>query len=59
MEDFKRKYDAMASQINSDEAKSVANEILEDTHLPFFDRVMAFPMLDKFKMPHIEKYDGS
>jgi hypothetical protein len=32
---------------------------LEDTHLPFSNLVMAFPMPDKFKMPHIKKYDGS
>jgi hypothetical protein len=59
VEDLKRKYDAMACQINGDEARLVAKEILEDTHLPFSDRVMVFPMPDKFKMPRISKYDGS
>jgi hypothetical protein len=59
VEDLKRKYDAMAHQINGNEARSIAKEILEDTHLPFSDQVMAFPMPDKFKMPRISKYDCS
>ena len=59
VKDLKRKYDAMARQVNGDEAKLIAKEILEDTHLPFSERVMTFPMSDKFKMPRIEKYNGS
>jgi hypothetical protein len=33
--------------------------MLEDESLPFTERVKAYPMLDKFKLPRIEKYDGS
>jgi hypothetical protein len=33
--------------------------MLEDESLPFTERVEAYPMPDKFKMPRIEKYDGS
>jgi hypothetical protein len=33
--------------------------MLEDESLPFTERVKAYPMPDKFKMPRIEKYDGS
>jgi hypothetical protein len=32
--------------------------MLEDENLPFIERVKAYPMPDKFKMPRIEKYDG-
>ena len=58
VEDLKRKYADMARQITEDEVKSTARKLLEDTHLPFSDRVMAFPILDKFKMPCVDKYDG-
>jgi hypothetical protein len=37
----------------------MAWDMLEDESLPFIEQVKAYPMLDKFKMPRIEKYDGS
>jgi hypothetical protein len=37
----------------------MAWDMLEDESFPFTERVKAYPMLDKFKMPRIEKYDGS
>lgn len=49
----------MVRQIARDEVKSTAKDLLEDTHLPFSDLVMAFPMLDKFKMPCVDEYNGS
>jgi hypothetical protein len=33
--------------------------MLEDKSLPLTERVKAYPMLDKFKMPRIKKYDGN
>jgi hypothetical protein len=33
--------------------------MLEDNNLPFTERVKRFRMPNKFKMPRIEKYDGS
>ena len=57
MEDLKKKYADMSYWIDGEDAKSVAQELLEDTHLNFTDRVMAFPMPNKFKVPHIDKYD--
>jgi hypothetical protein len=59
VKDLKRKYADMAHQIAGDEVKSTARELLEDTYLPFSNRVMAFSMPDKFKMPHVDKYNGS
>jgi hypothetical protein len=59
VEDLKRKYADMAHQIAGDEVKSIARELLEDTYLPFSNRVMVFPIPDKFKMPHVDKYNGS
>jgi hypothetical protein len=32
--------------------------MLDDENLPFFESVRAYTMLDKFKMPCVEKYDG-
>jgi hypothetical protein len=32
---------------------------LEDENLTFTEQVKACPIPDKFKMPRIEKYDGS
>jgi hypothetical protein len=33
--------------------------MLDDENLPFSEQVRVFTMPDKFKMPHIKKYDGS
>jgi hypothetical protein len=33
--------------------------MLKDESLPFTERVKAYPMPDKIKMPQIKKYDGS
>jgi hypothetical protein len=37
----------------------MAWDMLEDEKLPFTKRVRRYPMPDKFKMPRIERYDGS
>ncbi|XP_059451047.1 uncharacterized protein LOC132181835 [Corylus avellana] len=37
----------------------MAEELMKNTNLPFTDRVINFPLPHKFKMPHIDKYDGN
>ena len=39
--------------------KMTALEILDVENLPFFEHVRAHTMPNKFKMPRVEKYDGS
>jgi hypothetical protein len=32
---------------------------MQKTNLPFTDQVMRFPSSEKFKVPRVDKYDGS
>jgi hypothetical protein len=41
------------------EGQSTAEHLMTKTTLPFTDRVMRFPLPDKFKDPRVDKYDGS
>lgn len=41
------------------EDRSIAEDLMQKTNLPFTDRVMRFPSLEKFKVPCVDKYDGS
>jgi hypothetical protein len=59
VEDLKRKYDFIARQIAGEDLKSTAWEMLDDENLPFSERVRAYTMPDKFKMPWVEKYNRS
>ena len=59
VEDLKRKYDDIMRQVNGEDTKLKARDLLEDSNLPFTDRVKNFPMPNKFKMPHMDKYDGN
>ena len=59
MEDLKRKYALIARQIVGKDLKSTAWEILDNENLPFSEQVKVYAMPDKFKMPRVEKYDGS
>jgi hypothetical protein len=59
VEDLKRKYEEMTRRMAGEDGKSVAGELMENTNLPFTYQVMSFPLLDKFKMPQVDKYDGS
>jgi hypothetical protein len=45
--------------MNGEDPELMAWDMLEDENLPFIEWVKAYPMPDKFKMPRIEKYDGS
>lgn len=37
----------------------MVDDLLLNTNLPFTKRVMRFPLLEKFKVPHIKMYNGS
>ena len=57
MEDLMKKYEFIARQIAGKNPKATTWEMLGDENLPFSDLVRTFMMLDKFKMPRVEKYD--
>jgi hypothetical protein len=59
MEDLKKKYAHILSQMDGEEPKSMAWDMLDDENLLFSERVRAYIMPDKFKKPRVEKYDGS
>jgi hypothetical protein len=59
MKDLKKKYDRILHRIDGEDPKLTAWDMLEDENLPFTEWVKAYPMPDKFKMPQIERYDGS
>jgi hypothetical protein len=58
MKDLEDKYSRILRRINGEDLELMAWDMLEDENLPFIERVKAYPMPDKFKMPRIEKYDG-
>ena len=45
--------------MDGEDPKMTAWEMLADENLPFTEPVRAYTMLDKFKMPRVEKYDRS
>jgi hypothetical protein len=59
MKDLEDKYSRILRQMEGEHPKLTAWDMLEDESLPFTERVKAYPMPNKFKMPRIEKYDGS
>jgi hypothetical protein len=59
MKDLEDKYSRILRQMEGEDPQLMAWDMLEDESLPFTERVKAYPMPDKFKMPWIEKYDGS
>jgi hypothetical protein len=59
VEDLKRKYALIAQQIAGEDLKVTTMEMLDDENHPFSKRVRAYAMPDKFKMPRVEKYNGS
>jgi hypothetical protein len=59
MKDLEDKYTRMLRRMNGEDPELMAWDMLEDESLPFTERVKAYPMPDKFKMPRIEKYNGS
>jgi hypothetical protein len=59
MKDIEDKYSRMLRRMDGEDPGLTAWDMLEDESLLFTERVKAYPMPDKFKMPRIEKYDGS
>jgi ribonuclease HI len=59
MKDLEDKYTRMLRRMEGEDPKLMAWDMLEDESLPFTEHVKAYPMPDKFKMPRIEKYNGS
>jgi hypothetical protein len=59
MKDLEDKYSRILRQMEGEHPELTTWDMLEDESLPFTERVKAHPMPDKFKMPQIEKYDGS
>lgn len=56
MEDLKKKYEEL--KLANKEEKSVAEDMVDNTNLPFTNRVLGFPLPDKFKKPHTDKYNN-
>jgi hypothetical protein len=59
MKDLEDKYTRMLRRMDGEDPELMAWDMLEDESLPFIECVKAYPMPDKFKMPQIEKYNGS
>jgi hypothetical protein len=59
MKDFKEKYKKMVLFMENEEGQSTAEHIMMKTTLPFTNRVLNFPLPDKFKDLQVDKYDGS
>ena len=59
--DLKLKYAEMALQKAQGEGedRSVVDDLIQNTNLPFTDWVIRFPLPKKFKVPHINRYDGN
>jgi hypothetical protein len=51
MKDLEDKYARILRQMNREDPGLTAWDMLEDESLPFTERVKAYPMPDKFKMP--------
>ncbi|XP_059451082.1 uncharacterized protein LOC132181868 [Corylus avellana] len=59
MEDLKRKYEELTRKLIAKEEKSPGGELMDNTDLPFTDRVLSFPLPDNFKMPRVKEFDES
>ena len=46
-------------KMEGEDPKLIAWEMLDDENLPFLERVRAYAIPYKFKLPHVRKYDGS
>jgi hypothetical protein len=59
VQDLKEKYNKMAFFMENGEGQSMAEHLMMKATLAFTNRVMTFPLLDKFKDPRVEKYNRS
>ena len=57
MKELKEKYTRILHRVNGEDLKMTVWEMLDDENLSFTEPVRAYTMLDKFKMPWVEKYD--
>ena len=59
VKDLKLKYVEMARLMAQGGGgdRSIMDNLMQNTSLPFTDRVMKFPLPEKFKVPHIDIYD--
>ena len=58
MKELEEKYTRILHHMNGEDPKVTAWKMLDNENLPFTESVRA-TMPDKFKMPRVEKYDGS
>lgn len=49
----------MAFLIDNGEGRSMAENLMSNTNLPFTDHVVRLPLLDKFKVPRVDRCDES
>jgi hypothetical protein len=59
IKDFQEKYKEMVLFMENGEGQSTAEHLMAKTTLPFTNRVLNFPLPNKFKDPRVDKYDGS
>jgi hypothetical protein len=59
MKDFKENYKKMVRFMKDGEGQSTTEHLMTKMTLPFTNRVLNFPLPDKFKDPRVDKYDGS
>ena len=59
MKELEEMYTWILNQVNGEDPKMTAWEMLDDENLLFTEPVRAYAMPDKFKTPRVEKYDGS
>ncbi|KAB8714926.1 hypothetical protein FH972_026408 [Carpinus fangiana] len=59
VKDLKLKYAEMARQMaQGGEHRSIVDDLMQNANFPFIDRVMRFPLPERFKVQHINRYDG-
>ncbi|XP_059431559.1 uncharacterized protein LOC132165071 [Corylus avellana] len=49
----------MVDKMANGDERLIAKDLMQNTNLPFTDRVMRHPLPDKLKVPRVDKYDGS
>ncbi|XP_059437733.1 uncharacterized protein LOC132170676 [Corylus avellana] len=59
MEDLKKKYEELTRKLAAKDEKTPAAGFMDNTDLPFTDRVLGFPLPENFKMPRVKEFNGS
>ena len=55
---MKKKYELILRQMEGENPKPTAWDMLDDENLPFSECIRAYTTPDKFKMPRVKKYNG-